>query len=138
MWYLQQYHRAHGGEGAGKEFRAVDDEGGFEEVDGAERNVEGAEAGEVFDEGGDHGDVRVQFDLAGEVDEDEVFFGEGLEGGGEEVEVFEEESVTQSGLSQLRRKAVTKVCGPTRSSILSPHWARGPFLPLHRRERLDP
>ncbi len=71
-------HGAHGGEGAGEEFGAVDDEGGFEEVGGAEGDVEGAEAGEVFDEGGDDGDVGVELDLAGEVEDDEVFFGEGL------------------------------------------------------------
>lgn len=71
---LEHDHRAHGGKSAGEEFGAVDDKGGFEEVDGAEGDVEGAEASEVFDEGGDDGDVGVQFDLAGEVEDDEVFF----------------------------------------------------------------
>lgn len=45
------------------------------------------------DEGGQQGDVGVELDLAGEVEEDEVFVCEGLEGGGEEVEVLQEESV---------------------------------------------
>lgn len=42
----------------------------------------------MFDEGGNNGDVGIEFDLPGEVDDDEVLFREGLEGLGEEVEVL--------------------------------------------------
>ena len=35
--------------------------------------------------------MRVQLDLAWEVEDDEVFFAEGLDGLGEEVEVLQEE-----------------------------------------------
>ncbi len=41
--------------------------------------------------------MRVQLDLAGHVDDDEVFFRHGVEGFGEEVEVFEEESDDEAG-----------------------------------------
>ena len=89
MWDLEHDHGAHSGEGAGEEFGAVDDEGGFEEVGSAEGDVEGAETGEVFDEGWDDGNVGIEFDLARQVEDDEIFFCEGFEGLGEEVEVLE-------------------------------------------------
>lgn len=91
VWDLEHDHGAHCGEGAGEEFGAVDDEGGFEEVGGAEGDVEGAEAGQVVDEAGHDGDVGVELDLAGEVDDDEIFFRERFQGLGEEVEVLEKE-----------------------------------------------
>lgn len=104
---LEHDHGAHGGEGAGEEFGAVDDEGGFEEVGGAEGDVEGAEAGEVVDEGGHDGDVGVELDLAGEVDDDEIFFRERFQCLGEEVEVLEKEP----GGRGVQRLAKSKLFG---------------------------
>lgn len=92
MRHLEHDHRAHGRQRAGEELGAVDHEGRFEQVCGAEVDVEGAGAGEVAHQRGEDGDVRVQLDLAGHVDDDKVFFRDGIEGFGEEVEVFEEES----------------------------------------------
>jgi len=45
----------------------------------------------MFDQSRQDGDVGVELDLTRHVDDDEVFFGEGIEGFGEEVEVLEEE-----------------------------------------------
>ena len=92
MGDFEHDHRAHGGEGAGEVFGPVDDEGRFEEVGGAEADVEGSGAREVSDQGGDDGNVCVELDLSWHVNYDEVFFREGVDGFGEEVEVFEEES----------------------------------------------
>lgn len=57
----------------------------------------------MFDKGRDDRDVGVEFDLAGEVEDDEVFFGEGLEGVGEEVKVLEEVPVVWWGQSESSR-----------------------------------
>lgn len=50
----------------------------------------------MADERGHDRDVGVELDLAGQVDDDEVFFREGFEGLGQKVEVLEEESVAVS------------------------------------------
>lgn len=107
---LEHDHRAHGRQRAGEELGPVDDEGRFEQVGGAEVDVEGAGAGQVADEGREDGDVSVQFDLAGHVDDDEVFFRDGVEGLGEEVEVFEEESGQARGWLALGERRAEGEC----------------------------
>jgi len=89
-------HGGHSGEGSGKEFGLVDDEGGFHEVGGAEAEV--VSGPQVFGEGGEDGNVRVEFNLPGTVEDYEGFFVTGAEGFVEPVEVFEEESVGKEGL----------------------------------------
>lgn len=88
---LEHDHGGHGGQGAGEELGAVDDEGGLEQVGGAEADVEGAGAREEAHERGEDGHVRVQLDLARHVEDDEVLLGQRVEGVGEEVEVLHEE-----------------------------------------------
>lgn len=69
----------------------VDDEGGFEEVYGSYMDVESFRLGEEVYEGGKDGNMGIQFDLIGYVEDDEVFFCEGIESFGQLVEVFYEE-----------------------------------------------
>ena len=107
---LEHDHGAHGGQGAGEELGPVDDKGRFQQVGGAQVDVQGAGAGQVADERGQDRDVRVQLDLAGHVDYDQVFFRHGVEGLGEEVEVLEQES----GRRRRRRRRSALEMGKTK------------------------
>lgn len=46
----------------------------------------------MSDQGGDDGDMGIELDLAGEVEDDHVFFRKRFQGAGKEIEVFEEKS----------------------------------------------
>ena len=48
----------------------------------------------MLDQRRQHRDVRVKLNLAGHIDDDEVFLGQGVDGVGDEVEVLEEEFET--------------------------------------------
>ncbi len=97
MRHLEHDHGAHGGQRPREELGPVDDEGRFQQVRGAQVDVQPARARQVAHQRGQDGDVRVQLDLARHVDYDEVFFRHAVEGLGEEVDVFEEESVACAG-----------------------------------------
>lgn len=94
MRHLEHDHRRHGGQRAGEELGAVDYERRLEQVCGREIDAQTAQLREVLDEGGQDGDVGVKLDLAGHVDDDEVFLGQRVDGFGDEVEVLEQELET--------------------------------------------
>lgn len=88
--HLEHHHGAHGRQGAREELGAVDDKRGFEQIGSAHADVERARH-EHLDQIGEDGDVRVQLNLAGHVEDDEIVLGHVLERVGQEVEVLHEE-----------------------------------------------
>ncbi|KAB8345952.1 hypothetical protein FH972_023004 [Carpinus fangiana] len=97
--HFEHQHGAHGRQGAGEELGAVDDKGTFKQVCGTHVDVQAA-TGQGVHDGGHDGDVGVELNLAGHVDDDKVVVGHIFERVGQEVEVVlqELEAVDQAAV----------------------------------------
>ena len=80
MGDFQHEHRAHGRERAGEVFGPVDDEGGLQEVRGADIDIESSIASEMFDEYGYDWYMSVELYLSRHVDDDQILLSERIDG----------------------------------------------------------